>query len=334
MFELYAPNTHVVNIFIIFSDYPDFNVMKTEKFITLTESCFAESKFDENLGIITDVLILGQKSRNNREYMSEAMANAVPLYEGAKCFLNHITHAEAMSSGRDVEKIAGRFEGVTFDAARIQIRGNMKILENDPAGNKLKVIAEQMPDVAGFSHNAQGKMRHDKGTDFVDEITRVISVDLVSDPATTNGIHENEEMEVLMDWSKLNIADMKINRADIYEALIKEGADGRNDEVNKLKEAKDAAEKVSDELTVKESIRQKETDVAKALKESKLPEKAITDVFTSQLMDAKPEDMQKLIEDRKELVANATGGVKGMGEGKQDAGSKKTAKEISESLDI
>jgi hypothetical protein len=305
--------------------------MKTEKFITLTESCFAEAKFDEALNLITDVLILGQRSKNNREYTAECMENAVGLYEGAKCFLNHVTSVESMSGARDVEKIAGRFEGCKFDRERIQIRGNLKILNDDPAGQKVRVIAEQMPDVAGFSHNAQGKMRHEKGTDFVDEITRVISVDLVSEPATTNGIHENEEMEVRMDWSKLNIDDLKLNRSDIYEALLAKGAEGRDEEVKKLKEAKEAAEKESDELKVKESTRQKEADVEKAIKESELPENAVTKVFRSQLIKAKPDDVAKLIEDRKELVANAQGGVRGMGEGRQEDKGKDPMK-VSESL--
>lgn len=307
--------------------------MKTEKFTTLTESCFAEAKFDEGLNLITDVMILGQRSKNNREYTAECMENAVGLYEGAKCFLNHVTSTESMSGARDVEKIAGRFEGCKFDRDRIQIRGNLKILNDDPAGNKVRVIAEQMPDVAGFSHNAQGKMRHEKGTDFVDEITRVISVDLVSEPATTNGIHENEELEVHMDWAKLNIDDLKINRNDIYEALIAKGAESRDDEVKKLKEEKGAAVKESDELKVKEAVRQKEADVEKALKESELPETAVTDVFKATLLQAKPEDVTKLIEDRKELVANAQGGVKGMGEGKQDEKGKDPQK-VSESLNF
>lgn len=119
-----------------------------------------------------------------------------------------------------------------------------------------------------------------------------------------------------MDWSKLTLEEIKNHRHDLYEAMIAQGAKSRDDEVKKLKEEKAAAEKVADELTVKEAMRQKETRVGELLAESKLPETAITETFKGQLLEAKDEaGMKALIEDRKELVMNATGGVKDMGGG-------------------
>ena len=74
----------------------DLMVMKPKLFTEITESCFSESKFEEATGLILDVLLLGAKSKNDREYTEDAMRNAVGLYNGAKCFLNHVTSDEAM----------------------------------------------------------------------------------------------------------------------------------------------------------------------------------------------------------------------------------------------
>jgi hypothetical protein len=311
--------------------------MKTEKFITLTESCLDRQIIIESTEtgvLIRNVKVLGCRSKNGREYTEMAMRSGAPLYEGVQCFLNHITPEEIKARTRFVENLAGRFTNPRYVPQDRETRADINVLKDDPAGNKLVAIAQQMPEIAGFSHNAQGKMHVEDGIEIIEEIEAVYSVDLVTSPATTNGIFEQEKMEVQeMDWSKLNIDDLKINRKDIYEALLAKGAESRDEEVKKLKEAKEAAVKESDELKVKESIRQKEADVAKAIKDSELPDNAVTEVFRAQLLEAKPENVAKLIGDRKELVANAQGGVKGMGEGKQeDKG--KDLKKVSESLDF
>lgn len=285
--------------------------------ILISESCFKGASIAMLEGggaLVRDVVLLGQKSLNSREYTPEAMSNGFGLYEGVQCFLNHGGSGE--SGGRKVQDLAGRFKNVRYEESKLQIRGDIELLKGTEAGDTFLAIAKQMPDVAGLSHNAQGKMRHDKGIDYVDEITKVFSVDLVTEPATTNGLHEEIEKEVPMDWSKLTLEEIKTHRHDLYEALIAQGAKSRDDEVKKLKEEKAAVEKEADELKVKEALRQKETRVGELLVESKLPETAITETFKGQLLEAKDEAaMKALIEDRKELVMNATGGVKDMGGG-------------------
>jgi hypothetical protein len=52
--------------------------------------------------------------------------------------------------------------------------------------------AERMPEALGLSHNAEGKVSSKNGEVLVEEITRVRSVDLVSDPASTESLFEAE----------------------------------------------------------------------------------------------------------------------------------------------
>ena len=56
--------------------------------------------------------------------------------------------------------------------------------------------AEKNPTLFGLSHNAEGRTRRDNGSTLVEEIVRVRSVDLVSDPATTKSLFESEHKPV------------------------------------------------------------------------------------------------------------------------------------------
>jgi hypothetical protein len=46
-------------------------------------------RVDRALGVIRGIKILGPHSRNGREYLSDALARAVGLYEGAEVNVNH-----------------------------------------------------------------------------------------------------------------------------------------------------------------------------------------------------------------------------------------------------
>src|SRR5206468_1573433 len=59
-------------------------------------------------------------------------------------------------------------------------------------------IAEQLawdsvhaPHVAGFSHHVDAAFSKQNGETIIESIKRVVSVDLVTDPATTTGLYES-----------------------------------------------------------------------------------------------------------------------------------------------
>ena len=162
------------------------------------------------------------------------------------------------------------------------------------------------------------------------------SVDVVTNPATTVSLFENEEgnknqkEDKVMEWKDISISDLQANRLDVYESIIAEGVSSRDGEVKTLKEENDSLKQKNDEYEVKESLIAKKVVVEKALSESKLPKEAKTDTFSGILMAVQEkkdgekvitvdEQIKSLIEDRITLLNPK--GVKGMG------GDKKVIKE-------
>jgi hypothetical protein len=288
----------------------------------LQEGCFEAVTFEEAEAgnVVHNVVLLGANSLNKRRYTEGAMRRAAPLYEGIKCFLNHTTHGEMQAGRRNVDGIAGKFVNVRFAEDQCKLKADAVLLKDDPAGRKFWNIARQMPDVAGLSHNATGRMKRANGEDIVEEITNVISVDLVAEPATTAGMYEDHdphsERTSEMEWEDVTLDDLKKRRHDIYEAIVAEGKTSRDDEVKKLTEAKEKIEGELDTLKVKEATREKEAVVEKALKD--LPEHAVTDTFRRMCMNVKPDEgtafdeaVAELVKDRKE--ATEATGVRNMG---------------------
>ena len=101
-----------------------------------------------------------------------------------------------------------------------------------------------------------------------------------------------------------------------------------------------------DDIKVAEAIREKEKMVNDLIKESKLPDNVVTELFIGTLMAVQKEEgmevkerIQELIDDRKKLVAENSGKVKGSGEEfvndkKENKKAKKFTKEdVAESAD-
>ena len=75
------------------------------------------------------------------------------------------------------------------------IYGDLLYLKNHPLADSVCEAAEreEMNDVFGMSHNAQGEGTVDKNDIFVvSRITEVRHVDLVADPATTKSLTESQ----------------------------------------------------------------------------------------------------------------------------------------------
>jgi hypothetical protein len=216
-----------------------------------------------------------------------------------------------------VRNLAGKYVNARFEDGKV--KADALLLPNEN-GKLYMDVAEHMPDVAGNSQNAQGRWRNDGGKQIVEELTRVFSVDLVANPATTKGMFESENTNHLgdqaMEWNQVNAALLLANRPDIHEAVRTEGAKGRDAEVAKLTEQVAALKKENDDFKVREAVANKTAAVTKAIEEAKLPKEAVTDTFRESLMAAKDESgVKALIEDRKTLIQVTTGGVRNMGGG-------------------
>jgi len=147
-------------------------------------------RVDRQAGVIRGVKILGLQSRNGRQYLPEALAKAVPLYEGAKVNVNHPKGSPL--SPRDYQDRIGVIRGAVLKPNE-GLFGDLHFNPKHVLAEQLAWDAEHAPENVGFSHNVQARTsRRDDGL-LVEEITRVQSVDLVADPATTRGLYEQNQ---------------------------------------------------------------------------------------------------------------------------------------------
>lgn len=147
---------------------------------------------DRDKGIIKGVKIIGFNSQNGRRYLPDALKEAVPLYEGIKVNIDH--PEKGPTQQRSSHDRFGKFINVRFVESE-GIYGDLLYLKNHPLADSVCEAAEreEMNDVFGMSHNAQGEGTVDKNDIFVvSRITEVRHVDLVADPATTKSLTESQ----------------------------------------------------------------------------------------------------------------------------------------------
>jgi hypothetical protein len=140
-------------------------------------------------GVIRGVRLVGLHSRNGREYPRSTLQRAAALYEGAKVNVNHPVGNP--TGPRDYRDRLGLIRNVTVDSGGL--KGDFHFNPKHALAEQLIWDAQRAPENVGFSHNVEAKVVNRDGKRIVEEITRVQSVDLVADPATTRGLFEGEE---------------------------------------------------------------------------------------------------------------------------------------------
>lgn len=301
------------------------SVREEIEFVDITEG-FKEAKIDEDLNVIKNVAIISKESKNNRIYSDEALNDVIELAEGAKSFADHPVKGMI----RSVKMLIGKLT----NAHKVDGKGyaDFEILENHK--NWIFPIAKQMPEVAGMSIIARGKIspeKDERGREVVESVSELKSIDLVSEPATTKSLFEiyenletnktvsdNKKEEGKMEkitkeqWDAITVKDIQDNRADVYDKV-------KNSE--ELKTAK----KELDELKAKEAYRTKKELIEKLVSESELPKEAVTELWKDTLMQVEEkvvddervtikEQVKKLIADRLAVVKSGT--IKGSGDEK------------------
>lgn len=144
---------------------------------------------DREKGIIKGVKIIGNESANGRTYPKAVLQKARGMYEGIAVNTDHPDRSG--SKDRSVKDRLGKIANVREMADGLY--GDLHVLKSHAIADQVFEAAERMPEMLGLSHNAEGRVRHDKGRAIVEEIIKVRSVDLVSDPATTKGLFESEQ---------------------------------------------------------------------------------------------------------------------------------------------
>jgi len=283
------------------------------------DGAFSEITIDSEKMIIRNAALVGQVSRNGRRYTVEALKGGVSKYEGSKVYIDHPDDRDEKRGWRSTRDIAGKIENVRFDGQKI--RGDLNLLSTD--GGKLTYeIATKMPEIAGMSHNAFGRFHKENNEEVVESIDKVVSVDVVTEPATNNGFYENEleddKGDNQMNYQEVTMVGLKEARKDLIDTLINEGKESRDDEFQKvidenekLKKENDELQKKVDEAEVKEKLQKKETTIDKMLDESELPDEAKTEVFKKSLMSITVKEGEKVEDKIKEQIDDRLNAVTG-----------------------
>jgi hypothetical protein len=267
-------------------------------------------RVDRQAGVIRGVKVLGLESRNGRTYLPEALAQAAPLYEDAKVNVNHPKGNPA--GPRDYQDRIGALRHVTVDCGR-GLFGDFYFNPKHALAEQLMWDAEHAPENVGFSHNVEARVGRRGERAVVEAITRVQSVDLVADPATTRGLFESATttdaaVAAAAESAKpATLDDLKRDYPELVENLGRLQAA----EISRLHEE-------VDRLTALEAIRQRRSLARRLLAEFELPDPDATEPwaqavvsrhFLESLLAASDEQaMRNLVEERARLVRTLAGG--------------------------
>lgn len=144
-------------------------------------------RVDRKRGIIYDPKLLGWKSANGREYIPAGVDPR--LYENRRVNADHSARSR-QSEPRSVLDTIGWVTGAHRRKSGVFAK-EFHLL--NPAGEfeqRLMTAATEAPHLFGFSHVAKGIDKPGSRGTVIESIAEVVSIDLVSDPATTNGLAE------------------------------------------------------------------------------------------------------------------------------------------------
>ena len=268
-------------------------------------------KVDRGAGIIRGVKLLGLTSRNGRRYRENALAEAVSLYEGAKVNINHPKGHPL--SPRDYQDRLGVIRGVMFRAGD-GLFGDLHFNPKHALSEQLVWDAEHSPQNVGLSHNVLARTARDGDETVVEAITKVQSIDLVADPASTAGLFEHEARErqaasgddipATMKWDELTLDHLQLHRPDLVREL-------RQAQESHLEELR----KQVDQLAAREATAQRRERIVELLEEHGLPLPSSGDAVAGQIVSREfmqslltagdDQSLRRLVEERAELVRSA-----------------------------
>lgn len=257
-------------------------------------------------GVIRGVKILGLESKNGRVYPKETVTRAQKLYEGVKVNVDHPTGDPGQQ--RSYSSRMGVMENVQMGEGESGLFADFRYNPKHALAEQLQWDATNAPENVGFSHNVLAKIIRRGGKAVVEEITRVQSVDLVADPATTRGLFEatdhQEEEGANMPADTLTLEGLKANYPALVETIATQAVEASTESEDQKTVAAELA-KLKEELDtykVKERLAEDRLAVDALIKEAKLPEHVVTDVWVESLMAADEPTREKLIEDRQAIA--------------------------------
>ena len=258
------------------------------------------------------VLIKEGWSKNKRFYPAQVLEQAVPLFEGAKCYLDH-SDIKGIPN-RSVRELTGFYENVKF--AGKQVEADLQFLDTEAGKVGLDIAKETVKHnklLAGLSIRGVGSVRKVEEGHEVENLSKIISVDMVSDPAAGGEFLRLYEsvMEVKDDMKDLTLEKLKEERPDLVQSISEEVESrvyGKKGELDKqLKEIKEQNDKLAKDIAEWKTygqVKETETILEKELSKSELPDIAkerIRKLYTGKI--AKVEEITESIKSEKEYIA-------------------------------
>ncbi|WP_425396706.1 hypothetical protein [Aeoliella sp.] len=242
-------------------------------------------RVDAERGVLRGVKLLGLTSRNGRTYRESALTGAIALYEGAKVNVNHPKGSPL--APRDYQDRLGVVRQVKHRAGE-GLFGDLHFNPKHALAEQLAWDAQHAPEQVGLSHNVLARTSQEGEVTVVEAITKVESVDLVADPATTRGLFEQTAGETQL-LESLTVEQLSSHRADLVEAIERP-------------------------LVEQLALLRRRVRIAELLAEHNLPlpgaqhaERVTTAAFLETLLHASSDEkLETLIADRAALVRSAT----------------------------
>lgn len=152
-----------------------------------------EGRIDLKQGIVRNVKIIGLESTHGYSYSPQALKAAVPLYEGVRVNIDHPTRTDVERRSRSYADRFGRLHNAKFVDGK-GIFGDLKYNRQHALAKQFEYDVKHDSKNLGLSQYAHGKTRRQGSKEIVESITAVGSVDLVADPATTQGLFESKRL--------------------------------------------------------------------------------------------------------------------------------------------
>jgi len=191
--------------------------------VHIDESAVFEEVDGRMMGTVR--ILKAGKSKNRRNYSPKVVKEAVDqkIFDGALMFKDH-DRKRGEPQQRGVDEMVSVIESTTFDEATNSAIGRIEFFDR-PFYNKAQAAKDRL----GVSINALVKgTRQVIAGETQEDITgwgRGRSVDWVLFPSAGGQIlaFEDEDVEPMLDWSKVTAEELKKNASSVYEEILAEG---------------------------------------------------------------------------------------------------------------
>jgi hypothetical protein len=252
---------------------------------------------DRTESTVDGVKLMGWESKNKRRFSEAARQEIFSLCENAKINVNHNT--ADLSAPRNYGDRFGFVMSRTREADGIY--GKVKVNPKHPLAEQFFWDAEHAPQNCGFSpvYAPKKTSRDREGFLLVEGVSRVSSIDLVADPATTNSLKESQGNDAM---SEAILAETLAAKTDLEKQVTALTA-----QVGELTgKNKTLAEQV-ETLTADKQKSERASAVSKFIAESKLPADAVLAETRSMWESVEPATAEKAVKNFAEAYHRGSG---------------------------